>query len=280
MARVRAPSIDVRRSADRFVTRTDWLDSRHSFSHGAHYDPENTHFGLLVAHNADVVGAGRGFDPHPHRDVEIVTWVLRGTLAHDDSAGHRGRARPGLVQRLTAGSGVRHSEYATADADVHLVQMWVLPQEGGVQPGYAQRDMTVELARGRLVVVASGMPRHADPRHAGEQHAGEQHAREQHDGALTIRQPSAALHAARLPAAAVETLPSAPFVHVYVAHGSVQIGEVPTRNMLERGDAARISGSDGLRMTAGPAGSEVLVWEMHSGPEFASEGGFDGRPTR
>lgn len=260
MARVRAPSIDVRRSADRFATRTDWLDSRHSFSHGAHYDPENTHFGLLVAHNADVVGAGRGFDPHPHRDVEILTWVLRGTLVHDDSERHRGRVWPGLVQRLTAGSGVRHSEYATADADVHLVQMWVLPEEGGVQPGYAQRDMTVDIASGRLVVVASGMPRHV--------------------GALSIRQRNAALHAARLPAAAVETLPSAPFVHVYVTHGSVQIGEVPTRYMLESGDAARISGSDGARMIAGPAGSEVLVWEMHSGPEFESDGGIDGRPTR
>lgn len=252
---MRPSSIDVHRAADRFVTRTDWLDSRHSFSHGAHYDPGNTVFGLLVAHNADVVRAGRGFDPHPHRDLEILTWVLDGELHHDDDAGGAGVVGPGVVQRLSAGSGVRHSEHAGPDADVRLVQMWVLPDEGGRPPGYARRDVTALLGTGRLEVVASGMPHHVD--------------------ALPIRQRHAALHAGTLLAGAVESLPPAPFVHLFVVRGAIGIGDV-----LIAGDAARITGSDGLRLTAGPDGAEVLVWEMHSGPEYAADDGKDGRPTR
>src|SRR5918912_3303655 len=105
-------TVEIRPGGERFVTKLSWLDSRHSFSYGRHYDPDNTHFGLLVAANHDLVAAGAGFDPHPHRDVEIVSWVLSGALAHVDGAGHRGGARPGLVQRISAGSGIVHSERA------------------------------------------------------------------------------------------------------------------------------------------------------------------------
>ena len=104
--------IEVRRAGDRVVTRTDWLDSRHSFSYGPRYDPANTHFGLLLACNEDRLAAGAGFAEHPHRDVEVVTWVVAGVLRHADDAGHRGVARPGVVQRMSAGVGVRHSEHA------------------------------------------------------------------------------------------------------------------------------------------------------------------------
>ena len=132
------PNIDVRRAGDRPVTAIDWLDSKHSFSFGPHYDPTNTHFGLLMVSNDDVVQAGAGFDTHPHRDMEIVTWVLSGSLVHQDSEGHSGVIHPGLAQRMSAGRGILHSEkndawrldasiaeHARERPDVHFVQMWV-----------------------------------------------------------------------------------------------------------------------------------------------------------
>src|SRR4028118_1761718 len=123
-----APAVDVRRRDSRFTTRIGWLDSKHSFSFGPHRDPRNTHFGLLLVSNDDVVAAGSGFDTHPHRDMEIITWVLDGELEHKDSEGNRGRIYPGRAQRMSAGSGIWHSEMnPRGDADVRLVQMWVVP---------------------------------------------------------------------------------------------------------------------------------------------------------
>jgi redox-sensitive bicupin YhaK (pirin superfamily) len=133
-----APQVAVHRAAERFVTRTDWLHSAHSFSFGSHFDPANTSHGLLVVHNEDIVSPGGGFDTHRHADMEIITWVLSGALAHEDSTGRRGVLTPGVVQRMSAGSGVQHSERnASGDAGgepVHFVQMWVVPDEPGVSP--------------------------------------------------------------------------------------------------------------------------------------------------
>src|SRR5215207_7589303 len=162
-------SIDVRRAADRFATRIAWLDSHHSFSFGGHYDPDNTHHGLLLVNNDDVVAPGNGFDTHPHRDMEIVTWVLRGSLVHQDSTGHAGVIYPGLAQRMSAGTGILHSEKNDSwrlggprhDEPVHFVQMWVVPDEAGITPGYEQLEIDGELLAGDLVVVASGMEQHA-----------------------------------------------------------------------------------------------------------------------
>lgn len=235
--------VDVHRAADRFRTRTDRIDSRHGFSFGSHYDPADTHFGLLLAHNEDLVAAGGGYDMHPHRDLEILTWVLDGELGHADSTGHRGTVRPGVAQRMTAGSGIRHAERNAGDGELHFVQMWVLPDESGLEPGYAQLDVGAELDHGGLVVVASGLARHAG------------------QGAVPIRQRDAAMHVARLQPAAGVRLPSAPLVHVFVARGSVEIEGV---GALRCGDTARVTGSDGRRLTAGPDGTEVLVWEMHA----------------
>ncbi len=143
--------------------------SRHSFSFGPHYAPDNTHFGLLLVSNDDVVEPGTGFETHPHRDMEIVTWVLDGGLVHQDSEGHHGVIYPGLAQRMSAGRGIRHSEkndsWRLSGAEphrdpVHFIQMWVAPDERGIDPGYEQRDITAELDRGGLVPVASGMARH------------------------------------------------------------------------------------------------------------------------
>ena len=243
---------DVRRSADRPATTIDWLDSRHSFSFGGHYDPANTHFGLLLVSNDDVVAPGSGFETHPHRDMEIVTWVLDGALVHQDSTGHNGVIYPGLAQRMSAGRGILHSEKNDAwrlngavpgDDPVHFVQMWVLPDEGGIEPGYEQLDIGAELARGGLVPVASGMAKHAD------------------DSAIRIAQRHAALFAARLGTGESVALPDAPYVHLYVARGSVDLEGAGT---LATGDAVRLTAAEGPRVTASGGPAEVLVWEMHA----------------
>src|SRR3954467_11946789 len=150
-------TVDIRPAATRFHTQLDWLASGHSFSFGPHHDPGNVGHGLLIVNNDDVVRAGGGFGTHGHRDMEIVTWVLDGEPAPRDSPGPDGIIYPGLAQRMSAGSGIRHSEMnASATADVHLVQMWVLPDTQGIEPGYEQRDLNDALDDGGLVVVASG----------------------------------------------------------------------------------------------------------------------------
>ena len=163
------PSVRIHRANDRFSTQLDWLDSKHSFSFGQHYDPRNAGFGLLLVNNDDRVAPGAGFDTHPHRDMEIVTWVLDGSLVHQDSEGHSGVIQAGLAQRMSAGTGILHSEKNDSwtisgevhARPVHFVQMWVAPDERGVVPGYEELDVSGELAGGGLVTVASGKPQHA-----------------------------------------------------------------------------------------------------------------------
>ena len=245
------PQVDVRPKDRRFSTDLGWLDSKHSFSFGRHYDPANTHFGLLLVNNDDVVSPGSGFETHPHRDMEIVTWVLRGQLVHQDSQGHNGIIYPGLAQRMSAGTGILHSEKNDAwrlsggpehTDPVHFVQMWVVPDEGGIAPGYEQLEIDAELLEGGLVPVASGMEAHRDA------------------AAIRIKNRYAALYASRLaPGRSVE-LPDAPFVHLFVAVGEVTLeGAGP----LAAGDAARITASGGQRVTA-TVPSEILLWEMHA----------------
>jgi len=236
-------STEIRRADQRFHTRTEWLDSRHSFSFGPHYDPANTHFGLLMVNNEDVVAAGRGYDTHAHNEMEVLTWVLAGALVHRDSAGHSGVIHPGVAQRMSAGTGILHSEKSDAGHDVHFVQMWVVPDTEKIAPGYDQLDVGSALESGDLLVVASGMPRH------------------RHDSAISIRQEHAALYAARLAPGAGTVSPVAPLAHLFVARGSV---ELEGAGVLGTGDAARITGADGQRVTAGPDGAEVLMWEMHA----------------
>jgi redox-sensitive bicupin YhaK (pirin superfamily) len=277
--------VDVRRAADRAATRLGWLDSKHSFSFGRRYDPANTHHGLLLVNNDDIVKPGTGFETHPHRDMEIVTWVLQGSLVHQDSEGHTGVIYPGLAQRMSAGTGILHSEKndswrlagsgaagpSAADAGaagpgaadpgaadpgaagagaagaahtdpVHFVQMWVVPDEIGIAPGYEQLEIDHELLAGGLVTVASGMP--------------------EHDGAAAIRIKNryAALHAARLEAGQSVALPDAPFLHLFVPRGAVTLeGSGP----LATGDAVRFTATGGQRVTATEP-AEILLWEMHA----------------
>ena len=243
--------VDVRRGADRPATAISWLDSKHSFSFGRHYNPENTHHGLLLVNNDDRVRAGAGFETHPHQDMEIVTWVLQGSLVHQDSTGHSGVIYPGLAQRMTAGKGILHSEKndawriepeRAADEPVHFVQMWVVPDETGVTPGYEQLEIDDELLRGGLIEVASGMDRDAGR------------------SAIRIRNRHAALHAARLQPGQSVQLPDAPFLHLFVPRGAVELeGAGP----LSAGDAARFTATGGQRVTATEP-AEILVWEMHA----------------
>jgi redox-sensitive bicupin YhaK (pirin superfamily) len=229
-------TVDVRPAAGRFHTELDWLDSWHSFSFGPHRDPSNTGHGLLIVNNDDVVHGGGGFATHAHRDMEIVTWVLRGELAHRDSTGTDGVIYPGLAQRMSAGRGIRHSELnASATADVHLVQMWVLPDTDGIEPGYEQRDLNDALAAGALVVVASGQG---------------------HEGAISIHQRDAVLSVGRLEAGVAVTVPDAPHVHVFVAVGDAALDGTA----LATGDAARLTDAGTPTLTAGGEGAEVLIW--------------------
>ena len=249
------PEVDVRRADERHKTRLDWLDSKHSFSFSRHHDPANTHHGLLLVNNDDTVRPGTGFETHPHQDMEIVTWVLQGSLVHQDSEGHTGVIYPGLAQRMSAGTGILHSEKNVSwrlagpgqsdDAHrdpVHFVQMWVVPDERGIAPGYEQLEIDHELLSGGLVTVASGMP--------------------EHDGAAAIRIKNryAALHAARLQPGQSVQLPEAPFLHLFVPRGRVTLeGAGP----LETGDAVRFTATGGQRVTAAEP-AEILVWEMHA----------------
>lgn len=230
-------TVDIRRAADRGASTTDWLRSRHSFSFADYYDPANTHHGLLLVNNDDIVAPAAGFDTHPHRDMEIVTWVLSGQLAHADSMGNSGVIYPGLAQRLSAGTGVQHSEKnGSASEPVHFVQMWVLPDTAGVTPSYQQQE--IELA-GTLTPIASGAI----------------------DAAVTVGNRDATLYGARLQPGDSVNLPQARYVHVFVARGTVTLeGSGP----LAEGDAVRLTDSGGQRVTADTA-AEILVWEMNAG---------------
>ena len=153
------PTIDHRPADSRFHTDIGWLDSWHSFSFGDHYDAGNTGHGLLIVSNDDRVAPAGGFGTHGHRDMEIITWVLRGSLVHQDSTGHAGVIHPGLAQRMSAGTGILHSEKNDSrrhhgdrhTEPVHFVQMWVVPDDDGVEPGYAQREIDAELLSGAIV---------------------------------------------------------------------------------------------------------------------------------
>jgi quercetin 2,3-dioxygenase len=230
-------TVDIRRAETRAHTKIDWLDSRHSFSFGRHYDPANTHHGLLLVSNDDRVAPGSGFPPHYHRDMEIVTWVLAGGLEHRDSEGNHGKLYPGLAQRMSAGTGIEHSEMnASPREEVHFVQMWVPPDTEGVPPGYEQRDVNGELEKGGLRPIVSGQG---------------------HEDAISIHQRDAVLWGARLQPGETTTVPDGAHLHLFVAAGDVDLEDA---GGLAEGDAARLTNAGARTVTAGPRGAELLVW--------------------
>ena len=229
--------VDVRRAGTRPHTKMGWLDSWHSFSFGRHYDPANTHHGLLLVNNDDRVAPASGFPTHFHRDMEIVTWVLSGRLEHRDSEGNHGELYPGLAQRMSAGTGIEHSEMNPSRTDeVHFVQMWVPPDAKGIAPGYEQRDINGDLDKGGLRPIASGQG---------------------HDDVIAIHQRDAVLWGARLRPGEASSIPEGVHMHLFVAAGDV---EVQDAGVLGAGDAARLSRAGELALTAGPSGAEILVW--------------------
>jgi quercetin 2,3-dioxygenase len=235
--------MDIRRGDERFHTRAGWLDSYHSFSFADHYDPKNTHHGLLLVSNDDVIQAGTGFRTHPHQDMEIITWVLSGEVEHKDSVGNAGVIYPGLAQRMSAGSGIWHSEMnPSKEKDVHLVQMWVLPDTERINPTYEQLDINSHLEKGGLVPIASGRG---------------------HDAAISIRQRGAVLWGGRLKPGEAVQVPDAPYAHIFVARGAVQLEGA---GLLNSGDAVRVAAAGSPRLTADAAsGAEVLIWQMDAG---------------
>lgn len=239
------PTGEVRRKGDRFHTQTGWLDSRHSFSFSYHYDPLNMQHGLLLVHNDDIVKPNSGFRTHPHRDMEIVTWVLDGELEHKDSEGHSGIIYPGLAQRMSAGTGIWHSEMnPQGDKDVHFIQMWVPPDQESIKPGYEQLDINGQLNKGGLVPIASGRG---------------------HQAAISIRQKGAVLWGGRLQPGETTSVPDALYVHVFMAKGTA---ELEGAGQLEAGDEVRLTAADARRLTAGGTdGAEVLIWQTDSALE-------------
>ncbi|HEY0395025.1 MAG TPA: pirin family protein [Candidatus Elarobacter sp.] len=238
----------VQRAGDRAFFDHGWLKTYHSFSFADYHDPGNTNWGALRVFNDDTVSAGQGFGTHPHRDMEIVTYVLRGELEHRDSLGSHGVVAPGGIQYVSAGAGVQHSEFNhSSERDVHFVQMWVLPRSRGAKPGYGQHAFGEDERRNRWLAVASGESRVEAP---------------------VALNADATLYVAKLENAALPyTFDPARYGFLFVAEGGVFVsadGVASTDDRLEAGDAVRIHGLRDLRI----AGSgEVVLWDLPPLPE-------------
>ena len=232
-------SVEVRRGNVRFLTRAEGRSTRHSFAFGEHYDPQNVGFGPMVCHDDHLLGGGSGFPDHPHRDLEIVTWVLSGALVHTASVGPSSTVGVGQVQALSAGSGVLHSEIAdSGSVPTRFVQTWLRPDESGATPSYSSATVGETVAAGGRVPVASG-----------------------HDDVAAVRigTASATLYAAVLDAGASVTLPDDPRQHVFVATGSLARSSLA--EPLSAGDVFRVSDRPGLSLTAASP-TELLVWSF------------------
>jgi quercetin 2,3-dioxygenase len=230
-------TIDLRRAADRFESRADGVVSRHSFAFGPHYDSVNTRFGALVTHNDDLLAVGAGFPEHPHRDLEIVTWVISGALEHADSLGGSAIVHPGMIGRLSTGGGVRHSERNASAGGTRYIQMWVLPDVEG-PASYETADLSQALESHEFVTVASG----GRPAPVG-------------------LRCNATLLVARVPAGASAAIPHAALLHVFVTRGDITLAADGERVSLLDGDAARLTGAMDVRVEA-TADAELLAWAM------------------
>jgi len=229
---------EIRRSADRGYADHGWLRSFHSFSFAGYFDPRHVEFGPLRVINEDRVVPGAGFPTHGHRDMEILSYVLDGALAHRDSTGTSSVIRPGDVQRMSAGSGVQHSEFNHSQSEpVHFLQIWIQPDVRGIPPGYEQKHFAAAGKRGRLRLVAS--PDGAD-------------------GSVTIRQ-DARVYAGLLDGDEQVRLEVAPGrrLYVHVARG----GLTASGEALGAGDALKLTGATTLRLEQG-RDAEVLVFDL------------------
>lgn len=230
--------IQIRKAADRGHFDFGWLDTYHTFSFDRYYDPNHMAFRSLRVINEDRVAPATGFPTHSHRDMEIITYILEGELRHQDSMGNGSVIRPGDVQRMTAGSGVSHSEFNSSQTDpVHLLQIWILPNERGLTPGYEQRAFTEDERRGQLRLIASANGR---------------------SGSVTINQ-DANVYATILEQAQEVTceLGAGRHAWVQVARGAVSING----QILDQGDGAGISDEKSVRVV-GERAAEILLFDL------------------
>jgi quercetin 2,3-dioxygenase len=230
--------IQIRKSHDRGHAHLGWLDSRFTFSFADYYDPQHTHFRTLRVMNDDRLAGGGGFPTHPHRDMEIITYVLEGVLAHKDSMGNGSLIKPGDVQYMSAGTGVAHSEFNASDSQAaHLYQIWMFPDQKGHRPVYDQKHFTDADKHGKLRLVVSA------------------HGR---DGSIRIRQDNELYATVLAPGQSVQhALQPARHAYVQVARGSVTLNS----QQLETGDGAAISAEKSLQLT-GVHDAEVLLFDL------------------
>jgi quercetin 2,3-dioxygenase len=230
--------MEIIKAKDRFHLEGDWLSAYWLFSFDRYYDPNNLQFGPLRVFNHDTVAGGGGFPTHPHREMEIVTYVLEGTVRHKDSTGGRGLIRAGEVQRMTAGTGVAHSEFNDSEtAPVRLLQIWVLPERAGLTPSYEQKPFSREARTGVLLPIASG----------GDA-----------PGAVKIHQ-DATFYVSRLRAGdrVAHELKPGRRAFFYVIEGAVELNGA----RLETGDQARITTGPALDIT-GASDAEIILIDL------------------
>ncbi|MGD1902779.1 MAG: pirin family protein [Geitlerinemataceae cyanobacterium] len=231
--------ITIRSAADRGSANFGWLDSRHSFSFGGYNDPQHMGFSNLRVINEDKVSPGQGFGTHGHRDMEIISYVLGGALEHQDSIGTGSVIRPGDVQRMSAGTGIRHSEYNASNTDpVHFLQIWIEPDTAGLEPGYEQKSFGLADRSGQLTLVGS---------------------RDGRDGSVVIHQ-DVSLYAAVLAEGELVDYDIAigRAVWLQVARGRVRLGD----RVLTAGDGAAISDEASLSLQGAELGAEVLLFDL------------------
>ena len=229
--------ITIRKSEDRGHFKHGWLDTYHTFSFDQYYDPAHMHWRALRVINEDRVAAKQGFPTHSHRDMEIVTYILSGALEHRDSMGNGSVIRPGDVQRMSAGTGVAHSEFNPEDQEVHLLQIWILPASRNLTPGYEQKFFNAAERSGQLRLIASNDGR---------------------EGSVTIHQ-DARIYAALLDAggSVSHKLDDGRFGWLQVARGSVRLNEFE----LSQGDGAAIRDQRDLTLVADDQ-TEVLLFDL------------------
>ena len=230
--------LTIRRAAERGHANHGWLDSFHTFSFANYYDPAHMGFGALRVINDDRIAAGRGFGTHGHRDMEIITYVLNGAIAHKDSMGSGSEIQPGNVQRMSAGRGVMHSEFnPRPDAETHMLQIWIEPNVTGIAPEYEERAFSDEQKRGRLQALVTG---------------------DGADGSMKIHQ-DARLYAGLFDGDESATLPLAAGrrAWVHVARGSVTVNGAA----LNAGDAVAITDASSVEVSGGKD-AEVLVFDL------------------
>lgn len=237
--------LTIRKATDRGRTNIGWLDSWHTFSFGEYHDPNHMAFRELRVINDDIVAPGQGFGLHPHRDMEIITVILDGVLHHRDSLGSQGEIRPGEVQVMTAGSGIRHSEFnGSADKPVHLLQIWIMPEARSLPPAYAQKAFTPQSRKNKLATVAS---------RAGQ-------AGSSGPGPLKINQ-DVDVMVGDLDAGATvrHTLRPGRAAWIQIATGSAVINGT----ILNAGDAAAIEDETDIKIEGKAPASTVLVFDLN-----------------